>query len=109
MFKEQGNYSEISAGFVQLLVKRGHTLTAIAKMAGVTKSFISRVNAGTRSLTLDHLAKLETAVGEPLPWLWLESIPLKSIPKELRPLYDMTKKMVKPMQQRARRKKKAAA
>jgi hypothetical protein len=42
---------------------------------------MSRVNAGTRGLTLEHLAKLEMAVGEPLPWLWLESIPLKALPR----------------------------
>jgi hypothetical protein len=69
---------------------------------------MSRVNAGTRGLTLEHLAKLEMAVGEPLPWLWLESIPLKALPKELRPLYQMTRKLIKPAQRRVRKRKAAA-
>lgn len=91
-----------------MLVKRGYTLTAIAIMTGVTKSYISRVNSGTRGLTLDHLVKLEVTIGEPLPWLWLQSISTKSIPKELRPLYRMTKKLIKTIHKPIRRKKAAA-
>jgi transcriptional regulator with XRE-family HTH domain len=106
--KEEFLYRAYSSEIIRTLVKRGYTLTGIASATGVTKSYISRVNAGTRGLTLEHLAKLEIAVGEPLPWLWLESIPMKSIPKDLRPLYRMTKKLIKPAQRRARRAKAAA-
>ncbi|MBC8146024.1 MAG: helix-turn-helix transcriptional regulator [bacterium] len=108
MFKQQGDYRYLSKGVVQMLVKRGLTLTAIAEMAGVTKSFISRVNAGTRSLTLDHLSKLEKTVGEPLPLLLLKSMSLDMVPKELRPLYRQTLKLIETIQGRPRRKKAAA-
>jgi transcriptional regulator with XRE-family HTH domain len=108
MEKQHGDYRHLSSGVVRLLVKRGITLTAIAEMAGVTKSFLSRVNAGTRSLTLNHLAKLEKAIGEPLPLLLLKSASLDSIPKELRPLYRRTLKLMGTLQGRPRRKKAAA-
>src|SRR4051812_7796913 len=86
----------ISRDVVKLLVDRGMTLTHIAKTLGVTKSYISRVNSGTRSFTLDHLITLEREIGEPLPWLLIDAIPVASVPPELRPLYDMTRKLLKP-------------
>jgi transcriptional regulator with XRE-family HTH domain len=108
MLKQRGDYRHLSKGVVQMLVKRGMTLTAIAGQAGVTKSFISRVNAGTRSLTLDHLSKLEKAVGEPLPLMLLRSTSLETVPKELRPLYRQTLRLIETIHGRPRRKKAAA-
>src|SRR5829696_2951118 len=108
MLKQRGDYRHLSKGIVQMLAKRGMTLTAIADKAGVTKSFISRVNAGTRSLTLDHLSKLERAIGEPLPLMLLRSTSIDAVPKELRPLYRQTLKLIETLQGRPRRKKAAA-
>jgi transcriptional regulator with XRE-family HTH domain len=99
----------ISSDVVKLLVDRGMTLTQIARKLGVSKSYISRVNSGTRSFTLDHLMTLERAVGEPLPWLLIESIPIESVSPELRPLYEATRKLLKPKERRSTKKKAAAA
>jgi transcriptional regulator with XRE-family HTH domain len=84
--------SAISADVIDLLTKRGMTLTAIAQAIGVTKSFLSRVKARSRSLTIDHLVALEAVVGEPLPLLLLQATPLQSVPKQLRPLYKSTER-----------------
>jgi len=58
----------VSSGFsqdvVELLISRGMSLTHIAKFLGVTKSYVSRVKFGKRSLTLDHLAVLEMELGQ---------------------------------------------
>jgi transcriptional regulator with XRE-family HTH domain len=94
MKRKEPEYSNVSAGVVSLLVDRGMTLTQIAKLLGVSKSYISRVGAGNRSFTLDHLIALEQAVGEPLPLLLLQAIPIESVRPELRPLYASTLKAV---------------
>ena len=86
--------SRISRDVVNLLVDRGMTLTEIAKMLEVTKSYISRVKSGTRNFTLDHLAKLEQAVGESLPWLLIKAVPRDSVSPKLRPLYDSTLRLM---------------
>ena len=100
--------ARLSRDVVTLLIERGYTLTRIAGLLDVTKSFISRVKAGTRSFTLEHLAVLERELGEPIPWLLIDSIPAESVSPELRPLYEMTRKLLKPAQRRARRKIAAA-
>jgi transcriptional regulator with XRE-family HTH domain len=41
-------------------------------MLGVGKSYISRVAAGQRALTIEHLATLERALGKPMALLLLE-------------------------------------
>jgi hypothetical protein len=86
--------SALSADVIEFLVKGGITLTAIAATTGVTKSFLSRVKAGSRGLTIDHLVALESMVGEPLPLLLLKATPIESVPKELRPLYRSTERAV---------------
>lgn len=101
--------NRISRDVVQLMVDRGMTLTEIGGLIGVSKSFISRVKSGQRSLTLDHLAKFERALGEPIPWLLMKAIPPESVTPELRPLYKATMKLLKPMERRMSRRKKSAA
>lgn len=86
--------SALSGDVIDLLIRRGMTLTGIADAIGVSKSFLSRVRGRSRSLTIDHLMALEAAVGEPLPLLLLESRPLESVPAALRPLYKSTLKVV---------------
>lgn len=101
--------TNVSSGIVNLLVDRGMNLTEIAELIGVTKSFISRVKSGQRSLTLDHLARFERALGEPIPWLLMRAIPPESVSPELRPLYKATMKLLKPNERPATRRKKSAA
>jgi transcriptional regulator with XRE-family HTH domain len=86
--------SALSGDVIDLLVKRGMTLTEIALAIGTTKSFISRVKSKARSLTIDHLVALEEAVGEPLPMLLLQATPIQSVRPDLRPLYRATLKVV---------------
>ena len=82
--------SQLSRSVIGLLTKRGMTLTEIADGLGVTKSFLSRVKSGTRGLTIDHLVALERQLGEPLPLLIVQATPIESVPKDLRPLYRST-------------------
>jgi transcriptional regulator with XRE-family HTH domain len=90
----KGDYSEISRWVVRMLVERGMTLTSIARTLGVTKSYVSRVNAGTRSLTLNHLVDLERELHMPLPLMFMEATPIESVPRNLRPLYRSIVKLM---------------
>lgn len=83
----------LSKGIVALLVKRGMTLTEVAKLLGVSKSYISRVHSGVRSLTLDHLWRLQESLGEPIPVLFLNAMDPASIPPNVRSLYRAAVKM----------------
>ncbi|HSV15148.1 MAG TPA: helix-turn-helix transcriptional regulator [Tepidisphaeraceae bacterium] len=87
--------SSLSADVIELLTKRGMTLAAIAEAIGVTRSFLSRVKGRSRSLTIDHLVALEAVIGEPLPLLLLRATPIEAVPKDLRPLYRSTTRVVR--------------
>ena len=87
--------SRISRDVVNLLCDRGMTLTQIAQSLGVTKSYISRVKAGTRNFTLEHLSKLEDVLGESLPLLLINAIPRNSMSPQLRRLRDVTQRLLK--------------
>lgn len=86
--------AQMSRDIVQLLLQRGMTLTSLADMLRVSKSYISRVSSGSRNFTLNHLAALERHLGEPLPWLLLDAIDPESIKPELRTLYRSTAKVL---------------
>jgi transcriptional regulator with XRE-family HTH domain len=64
------------------------TASQVADELGVSKSFISRVKAGTRNFTLSHLAILEEAIGESLPILLMEAIPRELIAPEHRHIHE---------------------
>jgi len=87
--------SRISRDVVNLLCDRGMNLTQIAQMLGVSKSYISRVKAGTRNFTLEHLSRLEAAVGESLPLLLIHAIPRDTMSPQLRRLHDITQRLLK--------------
>jgi transcriptional regulator with XRE-family HTH domain len=80
-------YSAISTRIVKHLHTQGMTLKQIGSLMGVTESFISRVRNGQCSLTLEHLAKLEDALGKSLPEILVHSTPLDSVPRKLRKMY----------------------
>jgi transcriptional regulator with XRE-family HTH domain len=71
------------------------TLTEIAKILAVSKSYISRVKAGTRKFTLDHMSILEDALGASLPVLLVEAIPRALVKPELRRLHDLTLELLR--------------
>jgi len=91
---QRGDYTTISQSAIALLIGQGRSLTDIARMLGVTKSYISRVNSGQRALTLEHLAALQEKTGQPIPLLVLNAMPRRSVRPDLLPLYDMTLKLV---------------
>ena len=65
--------TSFSIRLVDLLRQRGRTLKQIAEILELSESFMSRVSRGERSLTLEHLTRLEDELGEPLPLLLLEA------------------------------------
>ena len=85
----------LSRDIVNLLIDRGMTVTGIAEMLGVTKSYISRVKNGKRKFTLDHMSTLEKKLKVSLLVLLMQSIPRESVSPALRPLYDETLRMLK--------------
>lgn len=87
--------SRLSGDVIDMLTRRGMSITAIADAIGVTKSFISRVKSRSRGLTVDHLIALEASLGEPLPALLLKATPIDSVSKELQPLYRSTLKVLR--------------
>ena len=88
--------TRVSADVVQyLMTHRDMSLSDIADVLGVTKSFISRVKSRQRSLTVDHLMALERVVGRPLPLLLMEATPREDIPPDLLPLYEATKAVLR--------------
>lgn len=98
----------LSSDIIAMLLNRGFNAARIGAMLGVTKSFISRVKSGQRSLTLEHLAALEAEIGEPMPYLLIKSTPLEEVKPELRPLYRATLKLLAP-RKAARQTRKAKA
>ena len=72
--------SSISTDLVAYLRSKGKTLKQIGEMIGTGESFISRVGAGDRSFTLEHMEQFEQKLRKPIPVLLLESVWAKSIP-----------------------------
>ncbi len=86
--KEHTVSARMSRDIVNLLVERGMSQSSIAELLGVTKSFISRVRAGTRNFTLNHLGLLEEALGQSLPLLLIEAISTESFSTSLRHVFE---------------------
>jgi transcriptional regulator with XRE-family HTH domain len=80
-------YSAISTRIVRHLHDQGMTLKEIGALMGLKEAFISRVRNGQRSLTLEHLTRLEDALGKSLPAILVDATPLDAVPKKLRPMY----------------------
>jgi transcriptional regulator with XRE-family HTH domain len=70
------------------------TLQDIAAHLGVTKSFVSLVKNQKRGLTIDHLRRIELAIGYPLPLLLIESTDVKKLPANLRTMYASTRRLL---------------
>jgi transcriptional regulator with XRE-family HTH domain len=68
---------------IERLIQQGLRQTEIAKVMGVTKSFISRVAAGQRALTLEHLARLEEKLKKPVALFLIESMARPDEPPQL--------------------------
>jgi transcriptional regulator with XRE-family HTH domain len=67
------------------------TLKQIGASMGVSESFISLVKKGARSFTIARLTRLEQSLNKPLPLIFLAAIDRESVPKELKPQYELLK------------------
>jgi transcriptional regulator with XRE-family HTH domain len=83
--------ASFSSDIVNYLIDRDYSITEIARLLNVSKSFLSRVKSRERSFTVDHLLILERALKRPLPLLLLETIPREEIPDDLVELYEATR------------------
>ncbi len=83
--------ASFSSDIVNYLIERDYSLTDIARLLNVSKSFLSRVKSRERSFTVDHLLILERTLKRPLPLLLLEAIPREEIPDDLVELYEATR------------------
>ncbi|MBP7050005.1 MAG: helix-turn-helix transcriptional regulator [Phycisphaerae bacterium] len=80
--------ANLSADLVKYLQSQGMTLRQIGDAVGLSESFISRVGNKKRGLTIEHLLRLQDAIGKPLPLLLLEATSQDSVPEPLAPLYE---------------------
>jgi transcriptional regulator with XRE-family HTH domain len=86
--------ANLSADLVQYLQGQGMTLRQIADAIGLSESFISRVANKQRSLTIEHLLRLQEAIDKPLPLLLLEATSQDSVPGPLVPLYEKAREVL---------------
>src|SRR4051794_22505037 len=83
--------SSLSARVIQFLRRRGHSQARIARMLGVSESFISLVKSKERSLTLDHIERLATSLAIPLGALMLAvTPPPKRADKRVKALFELS-------------------
>ncbi|HPC96575.1 MAG TPA: helix-turn-helix domain-containing protein [Sedimentisphaerales bacterium] len=86
--------ANLSADLVRHLQSQGMTLRQIGESMGLSESFISRVAHRKRSLTIEHLLRLQEATGTPPPLLLLEAITHDSVPESLAPLYEKAREVL---------------
>jgi transcriptional regulator with XRE-family HTH domain len=71
-----GASTKLSAAIVEYILKeRGLTQEAFAELLEVSASFVSRVRAGERAFTLEHLQAIEERLEMPLGALFLAMMP----------------------------------
>lgn len=80
--------SSISQDLVAYLRENGMTLKQIGAMIGTGQSFISRVGAGGRGFTLEHMELFEQKLKKPIPVLLLESVWAKSVPRSKKKAFN---------------------
>lgn len=79
----------LSADLVRYLrVQRALTLRQIGELVDLSESFISRVAAGERSFTIEHLNRFEQVLGAPLPVLLLEAVWQQQVTPDKRAMFD---------------------
>ena len=104
--------TNLSADIVKYLQAQGLTLRRIAEAIGLSESFISRVANKKRSLTIEHLLRLQEAIDKPLPLLLLEATSRDSVPQPLAPLYEKAREVLAggmALQQSAERRRRKTA
>ncbi len=86
--------ANLSADLVKYLQSQSMTLRQIADTMGLSESFVSRVAHKKRSLTIEHLLRLQEAIDKPLPLLLLEATSQDSVPAPLAPLYEKAREVL---------------
>ena len=88
MTNENTPISRILSSEIVKYLRTGRKLKEISELAGLSESFISHIGKGERAFKLEHLLKLEKALGEPLPLLLLKATDADSLTEEMRELYQ---------------------
>lgn len=86
--------ANLSADLVKYLQSQDMILRQIGDAVGLSESFISRVAHKKRSLTIEHLLRLQEALGKPLPLLLLEATSQDSVPQQLAPVYAKAREVL---------------
>ena len=86
--------ANLSVDLVAYLQSQGMTLRQIADTMGLSESVISREARKKRSLTIEHLLRLQEAIDKPLPLLLLEATSQDSVPQALAPLYEKAREVL---------------
>ena len=76
-----------SADVLRVVQEQGRTRSQIARLLGVSVSYLSRVASGERNFTLDHLHQLAEGLDITLPELITMATPPGSVPTHLRRSY----------------------
>ena len=87
--------SELPRRIVEVLRGEGKTLKEIGDAMEVSPGFVSLVQSGERSLTMDRLRKLEVSLKRPLPLLFMQAIEDESVPRELKKQYGLLRRILK--------------
>jgi transcriptional regulator with XRE-family HTH domain len=81
--------STLSAKVINYLREHGHRQADIAKMLHVSEGYISLVKSRERSLTIDHLEMLSSALSVPLGALLIAVTKPTKFTKESKVLFDL--------------------
>lgn len=87
--------STLSSRIIEYLRARGQTQAQIARMLGVSEGFISLVKSKDRSLTIDHLELLSSALAVPMGALLLAITEPKAGAKVDQKLFELSEKVMK--------------
>jgi len=87
--KSTKRQDRLSENVIQYLIRQGLSQSRISQVLKVHRSYISRVAAGERDLTVKHMEKLAEAVDMVLPELLVRSTPPESVPLKMRKSYAL--------------------
>ena len=88
--------TSLSARVIEYLRGRGHSQAQIARMLHVSEGYVSLVKHKERSLTLDHLELLASALSLPLGAMLLDvTAPRKKLDKRSQEINALTTRLIK--------------
>ena len=87
--------SSLSSEVLQWLLDRGHSQVEVARMLGVSESFISLVKTRERAFTIDHMLALADAMNVPLGALLLQITERDSKNPQTKAFKESTEKIIR--------------